>query len=255
MNNAANGMPWAGRTQAGACRGAGSELVPAAGHGILAAFQFRRNGMSASGFSFSETIATERRDYPEWHKGRGRYAIWMIPIDCPRVLAYLDQVTRQLADLLHPSQRQPHITLFVCGFEQERQVHNDDFTAAQLQQQIAALRALPLSATLQIGRPDSFASAAYLSVADPDGHMHAWRSALADGCSEIRPMVYVPHITLGLYRQRIRADKLQERLDEVHYPSELLLPVSRLEYATYSSADMFGLLECRQTIQLQLQAD
>ncbi len=37
MNNAANGMPWARRTQAGACRGAGSELVPAAGHGILTA--------------------------------------------------------------------------------------------------------------------------------------------------------------------------------------------------------------------------
>ena len=253
MNNAANGMPWARRTQAGACRGASSELVPAAGHGILTASQFRRNGMllSSSGFSFSETIVTQQRDYPEWHKGRSRYAIWMIPIDCPRVLAYLDQATRQLADLLHPSRRQPHITLFVCGFEQERQVHNDDFTAAQLQQQIAALRALPLPATLQIGRPDSFSSAAYLSVTDPDGCLHDWRAVLADSCSEIRPLAYVPHITLGLYRQRIKADELQGRLAEIHYPAELILPVNRLEYVTYSSADMFGLLECQQTVGCQ----
>lgn len=204
--------------------------------------------LSASGFSFFETIAAERRDYPEWHKGRSRYAIWMIPIDCPRVLAYLNQATRQLADLLHLSRRQPHITLFVCGFEQERQVHNDDFTAAQLRQQIAALRALPLSATLRIGPPDSFASAAYLSVTDPEGHLDAWRSVLANSCSEIRPLAYAPHLTLGLYRKRISAARLQERLSEIHCPPGLRLPVTRLEYATYSSADMFGWLECRQTI-------
>lgn len=251
MNNRANGMPWASRTQAGACRRASNELVPAVGHGILMAFRFRRNGMllSASGFSFSETIATELRDYSEWHKGRSRYGIWMIPINCPRVLAYLDQATHQLADLLHPSRRQPHITLFVCGFEQERRVNNDDFTAAQLQQQIAALRTLPLSATLQIGRPDSFASAAYLSVSDPEGQLHAWRALLAECCNEIRPLAYVPHITLGLYRQGISADKLQERLDDIHCPAGLLLTVNRLEYATYSSADMFGSLECQQMIQ------
>lgn len=210
----------------------------------------RRKGMlvSASGFSFSETIAAERRDYPEWHKGRSRYAIWMIPVDCPQVLAYLDQATRQLADLLHPSRRQPHITLFVCGFEQERQLYNDDFTAGQLQQQITALRDASRPASLQIGPPDSFASAAYLSVTDPEGQLEAWRSLLAESCSEIRPLAYVPHITLGLYRREISADRLQERLAEVHCPGELFLPVNRLEYATYSSADMFGLLECRQRI-------
>ena len=89
--------------------------------------------LSDTGVSFAETTVAQLRDYPEWHRGRCRYAIWMIPINCPKVLACIDQVTASLADLLHPSRRQPHITLFVCGFEGESVSHDDDFTPAQLQ--------------------------------------------------------------------------------------------------------------------------
>lgn len=207
---------------------------------------------SASGFPFSETVVAQPRDYPEWHKGRDRYAIWMLPIDCPQVLGYMAEVTEQLADLLHPTRRQPHLTVFVCGFEQPGRVHDDDFTAAQLQQQIEAVRGLQQSScTLQIGRPDSFSSAAYLSVTDPDGYLDTWRGALAGGCTEIRFGPYVPHITLGLYRQQISARVLQQRLDRVPDPPKLHMPVERLEYASYSSADMFGPLRCQQAIRFQ----
>ena len=202
-------------------------------------------------YAFSETLVAQLRDYPEWHKGRSRYAIWMVPIDCAQVLGYMAEVIDQLADLLHPSRRQAHLTLYVCGFEQPAAVHDDDFTAARLQRQLTALAALRSAAcSLEVGRPASFSSAAYLTVTDPGGHLAAWRHALAVGGTEVRFGPYVPHITLGLYRQAIGIEQLRQRLDRVVMPAGLQLPVDRLEYATYSSADMFGPLRCRQAVWL-----
>lgn len=206
---------------------------------------------TASDFRFSETLVAQRRDYPEWHKGRQRYGIWMVPIDCPQVLGYVAQVTGQLADLLHPSRRQPHLTVFVCGFEQPGRVHDDDFTAAQLARQIAALQDLqPSACTLQVGGPDSFSSAAYLRVADPDGQLERWRKALAESCQEVRFGPYVPHVTLGLYRRQLTAAELRLRLQRVTGVQQLELPVNRLEYVTYESSDMFGPLRCTQAVRL-----
>ena len=205
--------------------------------------------LSDTDLPFAETMVASLRDYPEWHRGRSRYGIWMIPIDCPRVLAHIDELTVQLADLLHPTRRQPHITLFVCGFEQERQIHDDDFTLAQLQQQQVDLGQLNLPpCTLQVGRPDSFASAAFLSVGDPQGHLQYWREVLGISCTEVRQAAYVPHITLGLYRRSISAQLLRQRLVQLSVPDDLCLPVEQLQYATYSSNDMFGPLECRQQV-------
>lgn len=237
---------------------ASAGLVPAAVLGILAGRDFRRNGMlmTASGFPFSATLVAQPRDYPEWHKGRSRYGIWMVPIDCPRVLGYVEKVTEQLSDLLHPTRRQPHLTVFVCGFEQPERVHDDDFTADQLARQMAALQRLqPPACSLQIGVPDSFASAAYLRVGDPDGQLSSWREALGEGGREVRFGPYVPHVTLGLYRRQLGAAELRRRLDAVTGTRQVELPVSRLEYADYDSRDMFGRLRCRQVIKLDRRSE
>lgn len=208
--------------------------------------------LTSSEYPFTETLVAEQRDYAEWHHGRARYGVWMLPIQCPRLLAYIALLTRQLGDLLHPSQRQPHITLFVCGFEQPSRRFNDDFTASQLQRQVVALKQLEQApVTLEIGAVDSFASAAILTVADPRGHLDHWRRVLAADCVEIRQTVYVPHITLGLYQRAIPAQMLRERLAALSHVDPLPLAVSCVEYATYSSTDMFGPLSCKKRIYWQ----
>ncbi|MFA5679560.1 MAG: 2'-5' RNA ligase family protein [Pseudomonas sp.] len=208
--------------------------------------------LSTSPCSFHETLVAEPRDYAEWHRGRMRYGVWMLPIQCPDLLAHIERVASELADLLHPSRRQPHITLFVCGFEQPCRQYNDDFTTAQLQQQMVALEALEQSpCTLQIGAVDSFASAALLTVADPEGYLARWRQALAAGCSEVRQAAYVPHLTLGLYRRTVPAAELRQRLADVPHTDGVALPVSCVEYATYSSTDMFGPLSCQKRVYWQ----
>ena len=208
--------------------------------------------LSSSQRSFNETLVTELRDHPQWHRGRHRYGVWVLPIECPQLLAYIDLVTRQLGDLIHPSRRQPHITLFVCGFEQPSRYYDDDFTTDQLERQIAGLEAMEVTpCSLQIGAVDSFASAALLTVTDPMGQLDRWRRVLARSCTEIRFTAYVPHLTLGLYRRRIGVDELRQRLAALSQVDALTLPVSCLEYATYSSIDQFGPLSCKKRIYWQ----
>jgi 2'-5' RNA ligase len=190
---------------------------------------------------FSHSLACELRDYPEWHKGRSRYGVWVLQVDNQAVLARLEQARQWLGDWLHPPGiRQAHITLFVCGFSAEQAAHDDDFTAPQLAAQLSALQALkPPRFSLHIGPARSFSSAAYLEVLDTEQQLSPLRQALAGPCQEIRQSAYVPHLTLGLYRQRIRRELIEQRLAQL--PSTPLeLPISHLHYATYDAREQHG---------------
>ncbi|TAL86878.1 MAG: hypothetical protein EPN74_03335 [Rhodanobacter sp.] len=199
----------------------------------------------------SETVVAELRDYPEWHRQRQRYGVWIIPVNDPVLLDYVEAARRRLTDLLHPSQqRQPHLTLAVCGFEQPAQVANDDFTPLQLRDQIESLQRLRgVACSLSLGAPDSFASAAFISVTDPSGQLTRWRSALEVLAKGLRQANYVPHITLGLYKRKAAAEEVRQRLREIDAPS-VSLRINQLHYATYDAHLQFGPLETRHVVRL-----
>ncbi|KRE89423.1 hypothetical protein ASG87_03535 [Frateuria sp. Soil773] len=204
----------------------------------------------------AETVVTEWRDYPEWHRGRARYGVWLVPLLDPALLGYLREARRQLADLLHPdTERQPHLTVFVCGFEQPARVADDNFSPQQLQAQVGLLQRMRGPAfTLPLGRPDSFASAAFLPVGDPDGRLDGWRRMLGEAASEVRQAAYIPHVTLGLYRRKVDADTVRRRLAQLA-PPPLPLRVGQLHYATYDARVLFGPLESRHRLLLEAETD
>src|SRR5690606_22906265 len=156
------------------------------------------------------------------------------------------------ADLLHPpGARQAHLTLFVCGFAQPAERFDDDFTPQRLQAQIEQLRrSAGPACELPLGAPDSFASAAFLPVGDPEGRLARWRAILGSASEEIRQADYVPHITLGLYRRQIDAQTLRQRLAELPAPT-LDLIVDELHYASYESREQFGALHSEHRVALQ----
>ena len=199
----------------------------------------------------SETVVAELRDYPEWHRQRQRYGVWIILVNDPVLLDYIEAARRRLADLLHPpQQRQPHLTLFVCGFEQQLRVADDDFSPTQLHDQIESLQGLRgVAYALSLGAPDSFASAAFIPVMDPSGQLIQWRCALELAAKEIRQATYVPHITLGLYKRKASAEEVRQRLREIDAPS-VSLRISQLDYATYDARLQFGPLETRHVVRL-----
>lgn len=201
----------------------------------------------------AHSIASEWRDYPEWRRGRERYAVWTLPVRCPQVLARLERAQAHLGDCLHAGyRRQAHITLFVCGFPAEQAVLDDDFPASRLSAQLAALeqlRAEPFS--LQIGGLDSFASAPFLHVSDPQARLANLREALTAHSTEIRQSPYLAHLTVGLYARALPASVMHPRLAAFTDNAPLTLPVDELHYSSYAAAEPFGPLQLERRLVLQ----
>ncbi len=200
------------------------------------------------------TLALEDRDYPQWHKGRLDYAVWLITADLAPVRERIAQVRAHLAPLLVPDntppRRQPHITVFVCGFIAPTVVHDDDFTPTMRAAQRAALAAAAQGGfTLQIGGIDSFDSAVFLRVDDPQGGLAALRRALGQGMREIRQSAYVPHLTVGLYRAAFDTRMVADCLASWRPQPPIALRVECLALARYQAQVLGGALE---TLELHL---
>lgn len=199
-----------------------------------------------------QSIACQRRDYPEWHRGRTRYGVWTLPVDCPRILARLERARAHLGAWLHGDyRRQAHITLFVCGFPAEAARFDDDFPGERLAAQIDALSALRAGRfELQIGNLDSYASAPFLTVSDPDQRLEALRSALGQHSAEIRQAPYHPHLTVGLYARAVPRQALQQRLGGFADAEPLALPIHELHYSTYAASELAGPLHVEHRLAL-----
>ncbi|GAB0153766.1 2'-5' RNA ligase family protein [Marinobacterium sp. BA1] len=188
------------------------------------------------------TIPCELRDYPEWHYGRQMYCVWTLPVRDRLVLERLQAAQQHLSPWLHQDyRRQAHITLFVCGFDALVQHRDDDFTRQAQQLQCEALEMLAqASFSLQIGGLDSFASAPYLQVSDPEGVLAVLRERLETISSEVRQAEYVPHLTVGLFQQALSWSQLQARISSFNRAESLTLRVSELELSCYRASELFG---------------
>jgi len=200
----------------------------------------------------AQTIACELRDYPEWHRGRTRYAVWMLPVECPQILARLQRAQQHLGDWLHQGyRRQAHITLFVCGFPAEQARFDDDFPLARLAAQQQAVRELGIAPfELHIGGLDSFASAPFLTVSDPAGRLDALRTVLAAHSPEIRQSDYHAHLTVGLYVRSVPRVSVQRQLAAFAEGDPLPLTVKELHFCTYAASELFGPLRMERQLAL-----
>lgn len=191
------------------------------------------------------------RDHPEWHRGRPRYALWSIPVECPAVLRRMQAARELLGNWLHPpGARAAHITLFVCGFPCTAAFHDDDIPSAVLEAQLQDLTALqPRPFTLHIGALDSFASAAFLRVTNA-GPLERLRETLGKRTREVRQAPYVPHLTLGLYRQAASAEDWHRRAAPLRTCTELELPVRELQLVSYAACEPAGALRVEQRLVL-----
>ncbi len=189
------------------------------------------------------TLPSQQRDFTEWHRGRPRFAVWAVALDAhPGLDQRLAQVQAALAPWLLPGyQRQPHITLHICGFPVRQAQAPDDFDLARLQAQASALaEALPAPFTLQLGGAFSFASAACLAVRDEAGHLARLRHALSAAVPEADATPYVPHVTAGLYNGAWPLAQVHERLAPLAQAPELAVTVRALSWMCYDSAVVGG---------------
>ena len=188
------------------------------------------------------TIPSEIRDFPEWHHGRERYAVWVL--DCEKSLPVQEKFKAAQAHLddylLKPYHRQPHITLFVCGFLVESPQYNDDFTQRQVDAQIQAIERSNLgSFEIEIGALNSFASAPFLEVRDPEEGIIKLRNTLAGGAREFRTTSYHPHLTVGLYADSFPSKEVLARMER--FISEpVRWKVEKITLSTYQAKEVTG---------------
>ncbi len=198
----------------------------------------------------THTLATELRDFPEWHQGIRHYAVWTLPVEEPAWLERIAGLQQQLAPLLHPGYvRQPHVTLFAAGL-----VDNQHFRRAQARQQADALRALNLSTwQLDADGLSTFTTAPWLGVRSMDNRLSLIRRTLAAIAPEDAPANdYRPHVTLGFYQQAWRLGDIYSRLAELasRLPPLPPLPVKRLELCHYATNEIQGTLTVKDSIEL-----
>ena len=80
-----------------------------------------------------QTVPSVIRDFPDWHRGRREYTVWVVELAQDEVLAKVEAARNHLSGFLLSSyRRQPHITLFVCGFFADVRRFDDDYCQAQL---------------------------------------------------------------------------------------------------------------------------
>lgn len=198
------------------------------------------------------TVPTTRREYPEWHRGRARFCVWGLLPESRALDASVQALRARLADyLLLPYPRQPHITLQACGFWPSASAAEDDYPDAQLMQHRRALEALALPRfTLTVGALNSFSSALYLEVDDSQQYLAAIRACLPGFFETIRAVPFVPHVTLGVYRQAWDCRQLAAVLEALPQPP-LTLEISAIQLLSYDARDIGSALQVEAEIALR----
>lgn len=187
------------------------------------------------------TIPAEDRDFPEWRRGRKIYAVWVLCLEDESIIKKFAAAREHLSGyLLEPYRRQPHITLFVCGFLVDGQRYNDDFTRAQLQSQTQALEETNIPPfEIEIGGLNSFASAPFLEVSDPHGGIARLREVLSHTAREFRTAPYTPHLTVGLYSAAFPSEEISGQIAKFQ-EKPIRSKVEQITFVTYRAQEIGG---------------
>ncbi|EOQ69401.1 2'-5' RNA ligase family protein [Acinetobacter pittii] len=193
-------------------------------------------------------VPTSIRDYPEWHLGRQNYALWYLEINDQKLVNDLNTLRAHFSELLlEPNLRQFHVTLFICGFlTNETKTYSDDFSFSEFEQQSEILKKENIAPfRLKIGSVDSFTSALFVQIQDPENILSHIRQKLGLVSNEIAALDYCPHITLGLYKKDYSSDLILQKIFQlpVQYKrAEFDLKVEHLTFGYYQAQSLQGKL-------------
>lgn len=188
------------------------------------------------------TQRNERGDFSAWHRGRPHYVLWALDADLPAVRARVAAAQRALDGLLLDGyQRQPHVTLALCGFPAQAPSAADEFGRAWLDSRIAALHAARIAPfAIEIGALESFSSAPFLCVRG-GGTLGALRACLQPAAAHPQGD-YVPHVTVGLYAGEWSTATVAQRFDAFAAGPPLRCEITQLSLMGYVAEEIGGAL-------------
>ncbi|MBM3227166.1 MAG: 2'-5' RNA ligase family protein, partial [Candidatus Tectomicrobia bacterium] len=129
-------------------------------------------------------------------------------------------------------------------------------TPAQYEAQCQRLRQLALPTfAMTLGAINSFAHALYLEVHDQQGGIAAVRQTLQEVMPELRWGPYVPHVTLGMYREASATDDVVQRIERCPLTRAIHTQVTQVTLATYTAQEHLGPLHTRYTHALRVRQE
>jgi 2'-5' RNA ligase len=142
------------------------------------------------------------------------------------------------------------VTLFVGGFLAKEKTYDDDLPESSIALQTEMLKEARLPKfTLTVGALNSFKSAAFFEIHDPDNGLEKARSVLSTTTREIARGSYVPHVTVGLYAGAFPSKFVLERLSAFSM-TNVEIEIHALTLATYRAKELGGLLSYRSSVSL-----
>lgn len=196
----------------------------------------------------SHTIGPDPGVREAWARGRPRYAVWLLRVQDPAVLARARAVAQALGESIVPvPTHELHVTVRAAGFPTAVPRFEDDVPEAVLTEQARRARG---QVRLAVGGPVSLGSCAALAVEDPHGELLALRNALELGPPEIRPQPYLPHITIGRYPRREPLAPLLHRMALLDPSPPLPLLAVTLELVELDALVWDGPLHTRWSVPL-----
>jgi len=186
-----------------------------------------------------------------WAAGRTQYAVWAIRIRSDAV----SQRVALLQDSLRPWTRpipstDLHVTTWVAGFPTVEPTLDDDIHEDALALQSAALGGQS-SFRLAIGAANSFTTAPFLEVHDPDGGLARIRAALeAQGPRELRFAPYTPHLTIGTATANHLVAPLRACLEPYRRLPTIEVQVQCIEQLRFDAARPGARLQTHHTVRL-----
>jgi hypothetical protein len=198
-----------------------------------------------------ETIPSLVKDHVDWHRGRREYAVWLIELGSGEIRDKVEAAREHLSEfLLKPYLRQPHVTLFACGFLTGAPCHADDYCTGQFHAHLQKLQGSKVGQfSIRIGKLNSFASAPFFEVEDPEGGIDQVRAILSALGPEIGRDSYTPHLTVGLYSRVFNSASVGRKIASFS-STPSVVTIERVSFASYEARDIAGPLTYRSEVAL-----
>lgn len=184
-----------------------------------------------------KTVPCIDRDFYEWHNGIPYYGFWAVVVNDPDWIELYNSARIHVKQFVHLGyERLPHITITACGL-----LDCHHFSAEHFREQWRILNEMTISPFyLTIGSMNSFSSAPYLTVEDPEGVLKQIRDHLMVISKEDTPVEYQPHITLGLYEYALDTNEVADYLARFKYASIKPMLVNELDFCAYKTKEIQG---------------
>lgn len=206
---------------------------------------------------YSKTYGPLKGDFCDWHKGRSKYAVWVLELNDDRFLERYQSAQQHLSRYLIATYvRQPHITLAPCGFLSSEKYHHDDYCPEDLQKDIDYILSLELK-RIEVAVRNiliSYAIAPGFEVLD----VHRGLAHLNHGLSKQDHFDdhydYFPHITVGLYNDEWPTEMILNELKCFDIQEDVLLQFDVIKLVSYVPTVSGGQLKDELVINLSDQS-